>query len=248
MKQKNLSGKILSIPITIGALVILLLVGIYVAFYVLQTNKLTDVTTTTAITDTATSNSTTEDNSSDSSDQTADWLTYTNEEYGFSFKYPTEYGEFNITKSASEIGYQIIGGFVTEKSITLDASSTNWSEGRSADFTDFIKYIKDGDDYFHNYYAEKIFQFMPYDSIKSADSTEVLLVNRKSYLDFKDYTEGEMLTFENTVPAEGSIAALINLPNNQDKEIKGLLITDRDTSRITESEFKQILSTFKFTD
>lgn len=114
-----MKNKIISKPFSIAALLILILVGVYLVSVMKQSNKATESDTVNitnqtssdtsdiSVTPDSSDTSGTTDNS-DSSDETADWQTYTSDQYGFSFKYPNnwEYKEdrsdrwnFNISKT-----------------------------------------------------------------------------------------------------------------------------------------------------
>lgn len=100
MNQKHLSGKILAAPIAIGALVILIAVGGYLGYAIYQSKQIEEVETPIAIAEPSDTSSSSNTSSSSlpsepslpsTTDETADWQTYTDDQYGFSFKYPKDW-------------------------------------------------------------------------------------------------------------------------------------------------------------
>src|SRR3989338_11117358 len=89
----KLKSTIISVPLTITALVILVIVGIYLALTIKQANQVEEPTAVTS--NQSTSNTT---NTATTTEKTADWQIYTNDQYAFSFKYPKGWnlkGELN---------------------------------------------------------------------------------------------------------------------------------------------------------
>lgn len=122
MDQKHLSGKILATPVAIGALVILIAIGAYLAYAIYQSKQIEEVETPAVIAEPSDNSNTSfapdkiepSDVSNGSevskttvesvpSDETADWQTYTNDKYGFSLKYPSDWSVRNLTASNSQI-------------------------------------------------------------------------------------------------------------------------------------------------
>lgn len=101
--MENQKHRIISAPIAIMAIVVLIAVAVYVGYLVYQ-NKQTDVGTKNTSVNNPVSNSTnnTSTNSADtSSNETTNLKTYTNSQYGFSFKYLSNW-EINSTPSTAE--------------------------------------------------------------------------------------------------------------------------------------------------
>lgn len=234
----KIKGKILSLPITIGALVILIVVGIYLVLYVRQTNQTASPTTsgtpsvtnqTTPETPDSSDTSGTTDNS-DSSDETADWQTYTSDQYGFSFKYPKDYKVEEVDPSAKTMALEI-----------------------QINRQDNYQKIKD---------YKGVIMYQP-----SSDSTIIVFSNLKDFAAFKGQFQDVSTTAElNNKLNELSYQKLFvgdaefYKKEFDDTYLSNLSIIGEVDGRIyqidvslayyesSNSIFNQILSTFKFTD
>lgn len=176
-------------------------------------------------------------------DETADWKTYENKTLGFSFKYPSEYGTFNLIVSNSETGKSFRGGFpkfsetwASNKFFSLGGITQDFSQGRSGYFLDFVRYAKESGKYYHLMAQNKKYEFSPI-KVMTVDGQEVLIVDGNSY-------PSDMASEMGFGPGDNG-GALINLPGNG--EFTGLAIWNADSKKVSQAEFEKIISTFTFT-
>jgi hypothetical protein len=175
-------------------------------------------------------------------DEYSDWIIYNNDELGFRFKYPQEYGEFTVDIMRGDKGKIFRGGFPkfsniwdNNKFFTIGGNTNDFVADRSIFFLDFINYSKDSEKYFDYKARDKKYQFEPVKTMV-IDGHTVLIVNGKSYLNDR--------TSELLVGPGRDGGALINLPTNS--EFKGLAIWNSDINNLSQEKFEKIISTLKF--
>ena len=176
------------------------------------------------------------------SDEMADWKLYENKELGFSFRYPSEFGDFNLSIENGENGKIFRGGFpnytdvwANNKFFTIGGITQDYGQGRSGYFLDFVRYIKTPGKYYHLMAQNKKYEFTPL-KIISIDDQEVLIVDGNSY-------PGNKVSELGFGPGING-GALVNLPSNG--EFSGLAMWNSDIKKLPQVEFEKIISTFKF--
>lgn len=191
---------------------------------------------------------------------TTNWKTYKNEKYGFEFKYPEKLqfeeniypGEkgivycLNFKKSISfnyffirEVYAGAAGCFFSD--FGVGGVSTDFEAGRSGGFTDTQGYEKDNGKIVFKFAGTKKFE-IPQDLVKKVytneNNVEIVVVEGKTQTDSPFQVMG--------TPGDGNLGALINTKN---PSLTGLAVVYSKTSKLlSEDEFYQVLSTFKFTN
>jgi len=185
----------------------------------------------------------------------SDWQTYQNEELGFEFKYPSEFGEvvFEITSEISlpvegeKVGMKMEGTFSGSSLIFGGKTATYNDVSREITKIDFKGYIKNDDGYFFGIdsYQDELYGKM---TPKKIINDDVLLVNCESFSKRCLIVDTYM---SRTIDEDTkySVAGLINLKEN---EFGGLMIlannryNNKHHEYMDEDEFVEILYTFKF--
>lgn len=179
--------------------------------------------------------------STDSTDQpinkTTIWKTYENQEIGFSFQYPENYGDFEIEVNEGETGKKFTGSFQNNKHFSLGAITEDYSAGRSGYFLDFVEYLYEDNNYYHLMALNKKWLVEPIKTM-TVNNQQVLIVNGHSYVEERN-AQGPTI---NPGPNGG---ALINLPGTS--EFKGIAIINHDITNLVQSDFEEIIKTFNFT-
>lgn len=165
---------------------------------------------------------------------TVDWKTYENKEIGLSFKYPASYGDFQISISNGWTGKIFKGNFQNNEFFSIGGITADYTEGRGAYFLDFVKYLYEGEKYYHLMALDKRFLIEPTKTL-SVDGQKVLIVNDNSYIEETGAQQPSMGPGAN----EG---ALVNLPGGASK-FEGLAIRN---STLPQSDFEEILTTLRF--
>ncbi|MBU1202761.1 hypothetical protein KKH39_01830 [Patescibacteria group bacterium] len=171
-----------------------------------------------------------------------EWLTYTSEELGFSFDYPSKLGVFNLNiykdlelnEGSGATGSSFIA-FDENKNIYFGGASDNFSAGRGASLLDSRGYILKDDNYFLKLYTldRDPISIEPVKIINTNDGTEILLLKKDSF------DSPQLLIDDNEV------VAVINLNNNT---FKGIIFRDSDWGLFSQEEFEEMLISFKFLD
>jgi len=170
-------------------------------------------------------------------DVTANWETCENKELGFSFRYPTSYGDFQISINNGEAGKKFTGNFQNNKYFSIGGITADYSAGRSGYFLDFVKYLSEGGKYYHLMALDTKRLVEPI-KILTADGQKILIVNGNSYVEERNI-EGP------TINPGSNGGALINIPSSG--EFKGLAVWNSDINNLPQIDFEEILMTFKFT-
>jgi len=180
-----------------------------------------------------------------SMDETVNWKTYTNSSLGFQIKYPNIL-KLSETDSPGETGYSY-DIHLTEGQNTLlnfGGISKNYSEGRGGVFTDTQGYIENkGNYYCKSINAENLINKSKVTKITNPNGVEMLVIIGGNT---EPNPAGETSCAE---PGTGNIGVLINLKENGRYSGMGILYRKEGASNtLTEKDFNQILSTFKFTE
>lgn len=154
--------------------------------------------------------------------------TYVNKDYGFEFKYPSEFGNLNLEIFSENIR----GSFSKNQNITISGITKNYQAEREGFYVDFREFKKEGDNYFWGFVGNDYFPITP----KKIISQDIIMVDCMSFKEKCKQTGPSI-----SIP-EGKIAGLINLKNDKFKGL--ILIADKDA--IEEDEFIDIISTFNF--
>jgi len=158
-----------------------------------------------------------------------DWQTYQNQELGFQFSYPKEFGDFTLQNYST----QLKGKFSNEEiNFRVGGITKDYSSPREGYYMDFSGWKKEGENYFWGFVGEIYNPITP----KKVLSENIILVDCMSFED-KCHQTGPSAS----VPS-GNIAGLINL---KEGNFPGLIFY---TTQENEDFLLQILSTFKFLD
>jgi len=171
-------------------------------------------------------------------DETANWQAYENKEVGFSFKYPASYGDFQISINNGETGKKFTGNFQNNKYFSIGGITADFTAGRSGYFLDFVKYLYEGSKYYHLMALDKKWLVEPV-KMMSVDNQKILIVSGNSYVEERNNIEGP------TINPGLNGGALINIPGRG--EFKGVAVWNSDVNALPQSNFEEILTTFKFT-
>jgi hypothetical protein len=171
------------------------------------------------------------------SDNATGLKTYENKEIGLSFRYPANYGDFQISINNGETGKKFTGGFQDNRHFSIGGITADFTAGRSGYFLDFVKYLYEGGKYYHLMALDKRWLVEPIKTITVADQ-KVLIVNGDGYVEERN-VEGPTI---NPGPNGG---ALINIPGTG--EFKGVAVWNSDIKALPQSDFEEIIKTFKFT-
>lgn len=173
-----------------------------------------------------------------STGEIASWQTYENKELGFSFEYPVSYGDFQISINDGETGKKFTGNFQNNKYFSIGGITADFSAGRSGYFLDFVKYLNESGKYYHLMALDKKWLVEPI-KILTVDGQKILIVNGNSYVEERN-VEGP------TINPGSNGGALINLSGAG--EFKGVAVWNSDINVLPQSNFEEILETFKFAE
>jgi hypothetical protein len=170
------------------------------------------------------------------------WQTYTNSEMGFSFQYPVELGEVVYSESEGEIGNMYRINFSDSNSLIIGGISNNYSAGREGSFLDSRGYYEEDENYYFHFVDSKDDTEYPLNPVEkiTVDGRTILIVNRYSFIGH-DNIDGPYLH-----PGDNALGALLIFQEGY--KYPGMAIWDKDLNNISEITFKNILSTFQFTD
>ncbi len=196
-------------------------------------------------------------------DETKDWKTFESEEYGFGFKYPSTL-QVEEKTYAGEKGYAYCLDFKKSISVRIPwisearagaagcwfvdfgmgGISIDFEEGRSGGFTDTRGYRKEQGRVIFEFAGEQFGKEyeIPQELVKriytNPNQVEVVVVEGETHEDSPFPVMG--------TPGDGWLGAIINTKH---PVLTGLAIAySETTSLLSEEEFYQILSTFKFLD
>jgi hypothetical protein len=171
------------------------------------------------------------------SDSTADWRTHAETDFEISFKYPSGYGDIAVL----EIPAGRILKFSGTESLLLGAYiKPDNGNGRGGSIFDFSGYSeRDGKYFYKTWLSGSEEEIIPIE-VLNVDSNKILILNNDSFTVSKDAYDGLGLIGDATI-------ALINLETSK---YAGIVVSNGldDKGLISQEEFRQILSTFKFVD
>jgi len=171
-------------------------------------------------------------------DEFAGWETYENEELGFSFKYPANYGNFEFEiLGEDEFGFrtgkQFIGNFSNNDYLSIGGVTEDHAYPRGSYFFDFARFSIENDRYYHVVRPDYKKEIVP-TNIAEVSGQQVLFVEVDSYIE----------ELGSDGPGIRGGGALVNLPYGN--EFKGLAIGKAFLNPVPEEEFKKIVSTLEF--
>lgn len=174
------------------------------------------------------------DSTSATPDPTAEWQTYRNEELGFEFKYPVEFGQVNFGIRNGETGKAFYGIFSENEALVFGGIDFDFSEGRGGAFFDTQGYIKREEDYYIRFVQDREFK-IERQLVKEMGAEGVQGI----------FIDGKEQDGPTIFPRENQKGAIINLkkPN-----FNGMGFFNQDINKLSVDLFDQILSTFKFVD
>lgn len=166
------------------------------------------------------------------------WEVYTNEALGFTFKYPTRFGRFDLSISDSSF----YGSFSDYKYLTFGSKSYDVQLGRGVHLLDFSRYIEINGSYeFKSGLLEETIKELKPLKILETSLGDFLLLNDQSLKMDRDNNGSNA----GISVGGGNLAALINLDN---EIFPGMAIHNRGVVDFSQEEFEKMLSTFKFLD
>jgi len=173
------------------------------------------------------------------------WKSYTIKIVGLTFKLPPELaptsGNMTIQTIPGEKGISFIASSDKTSNFKIGTTSVDFEAGREGTFLDLQGYSFANGKYSANFVLGQSF-ILPNELIKEVNGDGLKLLE----ITGKDHTSGEYLGPIEGTPGDGSIGALINIPNN--KTYRGVAVEMNLSDNLTVRLFDQILSTFKFTN
>lgn len=178
------------------------------------------------------------------SSESQDWVKFTINTLNISYELPKfmadKVGTMTEKVKPGETGLILLvspskvnGGFY------IGTTSVDFSEGRGGSYTDLQGFVKNGNEYSAKFVSGKIFK-IPTELVTEVENSQFRIIR----IIGKNETEGDFLGPVVGTPGEGSVGALINIPNN--KTYTGLTVLMDLNQQYTIELFDQILSTFKF--
>lgn len=162
-----------------------------------------------------------------------DLTQYTNKSLGFSFVYPTSYGEISYIQSSGETGDSFIGSFKNKKNIIFGGVSPDFTGAREGWFLDNQGYAKEGSKYKFKFVSGRVDDFEEGSILKeiSAKNTSVLLVKPACEED------QDLCTLY-----KGYLGAIVNLPS---KKFTGMAFRSQEAGDFDTSELLKIVKTIE---
>lgn len=153
--------------------------------------------------------------------ETANWQTYRNEEYGFEFRYPANFGEVKLDLYDGQRGKALRGIFRLNDSLVFGGNTSDYDAGREASLVDTSGFVE-VDGKFYNKFGYD----MP-DAIRKINK-DCILVGKGMYGDVTLYDYGAICNLQSII-------------------FPGIAFENRDQTIIDQTEFEKIISTFKST-
>lgn len=232
-KKKLDGGKIITtVIITVSTAIVFLALGYWAG--TLQSEEAETATDTTALssaTTTASSVASTSASATASTTSTADWKTYTNSEYGFSFKYPKDWTM--TEKGGSNSDASVVSITSPE---TLELIERNKIDGKN-----YGPYSDDMSVYYYNSVADETEN----KNNNLGATTLDQLVEKNTMISKIGVTKlGDSQAIDATLAGEGTYYTVLATPNQHLYKVMFMNISNKDK---LSSEENQILSTFQFT-
>lgn len=172
------------------------------------------------------------------SDNTIAWIEVEDKELGFSFSYPAKYGEFQLSFDSGETGKLYRGYFPDNKYFSIGGITADFTSGKGGLYhLNFVKYLYENGKYYGLSALNKKWLLTPF-KIITVDGQKVLITRG-------DYEKEGRIYCNSRNPECGDyLIAFINLPGAG--EFKGLVIWNYDKKVLPQSDFEEIIKTFKF--
>lgn len=168
-------------------------------------------------------------------DPTASWSTYTNQDLKLSFKYPPAYGDFIVTFTPGSTGTSAAGKFSKNTNLSFGADNDAFTAGRSGGFFDTLGFVKLSPTSYEFKLGggNRIVLDGVFKDLKGVNTSGILV---KPVID--PTTSGyEFYQFQ-----ANSLGAVFNLSGTV---YPGVSFLDTDSSKLSQSDFEQILATVK---
>ncbi len=162
-------------------------------------------------------------------DSTDQWQTYHNEELGFSFKYPRDYGEMVFSINSGETGEMFYGNFSKNPDIQFGGITYDYTAGMGGQFIGTQGYTQDNDKYYFNFVADEKIEVTPSRFIQINEGADEALV-------IEDQDMGLLIN-------PSGKGALINL---KDDRFSGIGFIYYNIPQDETYLFDDIISSFKF--
>ncbi|MDX9859201.1 MAG: hypothetical protein RBT76_15560 [candidate division Zixibacteria bacterium] len=195
-----------------------------------NTNAVANANAISNVNQTANTNAASNSDGNANTASTSDWITYTNDELGMTFRYPAEYGDVVLSISAGTSGSKFSGNFSNRDTLRFGGMTSDYSfpsEGGLLHTQGFQ--LENEKYYFLAYTADKPNQrieIVPLKVITTTAGNTGLLVNVKDL-------------FPTIVG--NPIGALFKLSN---QEYPGIAFQNSDASVVSQADFEALLSTF----
>jgi hypothetical protein len=176
---------------------------------------------------------------------TKDWNTYTNQELGFSFKYPKEWGNVKFSTNPGEQGTSFQGEFTTTENgmPRFNLYTIDWSRpiGVGPIFAYYTK-NKDGTYNYHRRDGSILVSFNATKVLKTENGGEAVIVGDQNASEFVQKYRESLLTSNRRF-------AFINFEAKYlGKDVKGVEFVYADITENEEKNFDLMISTLEFTD
>ena len=162
---------------------------------------------------------------------TAGWSTYVNNELGFSFQYPKEYGQvINFAVNPGETGFSF-GGRLSNTEVVFYGISPDYTVGKGGHFGITAGFSKKGTKYYFKTVGGQEFEIEnPVRSIQAFNTGGIIITGTP---------DGGPGAFYN--PGAGSMGAVFNLKSVR---FPGIAFVNMGQNGISQEMFEALLSTF----
>jgi hypothetical protein len=159
---------------------------------------------------------------------------FIDEELGFAFIYPNEWGRFSVELRPGEEGEMVWGEF-SNVDIMFGGLTSDYIDSRGGTIFDTRGFAKNDEEYFFSCpKTPECNKIEPVEVLRPQyfEDKEILLLDGNSFVDYR--SPGSM-PFG---PQEGEVAALLNLDN---QKFSGIMWLNKDTQKVSVEEFKEFL-------